>query len=152
MNTAPIAVRLATADDVPILLDMMVDFNRGEQITWTPREGEPALRTLLGDQSLGLVGLCEAGGATVGYFVLTYGYDLEWNGRDAFLTELYLVPSSRRRGLGPTVLRRIEVVAKEKGVRALHLMVRPENKAAKRLYEGAGYVSPPRIFLSKELG
>jgi hypothetical protein len=30
-------------------------------------------------------------------------------------------------------------------------MVRPENTVARRLYEGSGYSSPPRIFLSKEL-
>jgi GNAT superfamily N-acetyltransferase len=48
----------------------------------------------------------------VGYSVLTWGYDLEWNGLDAFLTELYLVPEVRGKGLGKTVLTRIESFAK----------------------------------------
>jgi hypothetical protein len=36
-------------------------------------------------------------------------------------------------------------------VRALHLMVRPENTPALMLYQRAGYLKPPRWFLSKRL-
>ena len=38
------------------------------------------------------------------------------------------------------------------GARALHLMVRPDNEAAVRLYRGAGFGSPPRLFMTKTLG
>jgi ribosomal protein S18 acetylase RimI-like enzyme len=86
-----------------------------------------------------------------GYLALTWGFDLEWNGRDAFLTELYLLPAARGRGLGRRVLPLIEELARAQGARALHLMVRPENLAALQLYRGAGYSSPPRTFLTKDL-
>lgn len=46
----------------------------------------------------------------------------------------------------------IERVAQAHGVCALHLMVRPENAAAMRLYARAGYRAPDRVFLSRELG
>jgi ribosomal protein S18 acetylase RimI-like enzyme len=153
-------VRLATAADVPAILPMMVDFNRFEEIAWSVEKGEPALRTLLGDSALGVVGLVERveGGApgevrprAVGYFVLTWGFDLEWNGRDAFLTELYLRPEERGARRGDLVLVEAERVARTHGANALHLMVRHENAPARRLYDRAGYHEPKRAFLSKVL-
>jgi GNAT superfamily N-acetyltransferase len=65
------------------------------------------------------------------------------------LTELYLLPATRGRGLERRALPLIEQLAREHGARALHLMVRPENLAALQLYRGAGYSSPPRTFLQR---
>lgn len=73
------------------------------------------------------------------------------DGRDAFLTELYLVPGARGRGLGSAALELAEVFARAHGARALHLMYRTENVVAGRLYLAHGYTSPPRVFLSKVL-
>src|SRR4051794_5025815 len=122
--------RIATSNDVPRLLDWMEDFNHLETIAWTRERGEPALRTLLADSRLGWVGIFEDVGAPVSYFVLTWGYDLEWNGRDAYLTELFLVPEVRGRRLGVAALALLEEVARGNGARALHLMVLPDNAPA----------------------
>lgn len=144
-------VRAATFADVDSLLRMMQSFNAFERIPWKREAAEPALRTLLADPSLGVVGLVEADGAALGYFVVTWSFDLEWNGRDAFLTELFVVEAARGRGLGKAALRAAEALAVQSGAGALHLMVRHENERAHRLYLGAGYSSPPRVFLTKPL-
>ncbi len=145
------AMRTAVAADVAAILDMMVDFNRGEGIAWTPARGEAPLRRLVADPTLGTVGLAEADGAPVGYFVVTWGFDLEWDGRDAFVTEIYLVPDARGRGAGRALLAGAERAARDAGARALHLMVRHENAPAIALYEGAGYTTPERRFMTKLL-
>jgi len=54
----------------------------------------------------------------LGYFVLTWGYDLEWDGCDAFLTELFLVPAARGHGHGSGALVAAEAVAREHGARS----------------------------------
>ena len=144
-------VRLAVEQDIPVLLQLMESFNTFEHTPWEAHAKERALRTLLGDASLGVVGLLIATEGPLGYFVITWGYDLEWDGRDAFLTELFLEPQARGRGLGTQAMHHLEAAARDHGARALHLMVRNENVVARRLYESQGYVSPPRIFLSKEL-
>src|SRR5262249_58350985 len=46
---AMIALRTAGAADLPAILAMMADFNRGEGIAWEPARGEAPLRRLLGD-------------------------------------------------------------------------------------------------------
>jgi ribosomal protein S18 acetylase RimI-like enzyme len=145
-------VRMGTEQDLPRLLPMMVDFNRLEAIDWTFERGGRALRQLLGSAELGFVGLAEVDEVTCGYFVLTFGYDLEWNGRDAFLTELYLVPEARGQGLGRLLLSAAESTAVARGTRALHLMVRPENATALALYLRMGFREPARRLLTKPLG
>ncbi|HTA90850.1 MAG TPA: GNAT family N-acetyltransferase [Polyangiaceae bacterium] len=96
------------------------------------------MRTLLRDRELGAIALLDSDDETLGYFVVTWGYDLEWDGRDAFLTELFLIPIARGRGNGGGALSAVEALAREYGARALHLMVRHENTVAKRLARAAG--------------
>ena len=100
---------------------------------------------------MGFVGLVEVDARGVGYFIVTWGYDLEWGGRDSFLTDIYLEPEARGAGAWTHVLASIEDVARNAGAAALHLMVRPENEPAVRLYTRAGFLSPPRTLLSKRL-
>ncbi len=147
------SLQLAIADkaDAPALLRLMQPFNEFEGVPLRPNVMARALHELLADPTLGVAGLLQLDGLNVGYFLLTWGYDLEWAGRDAFLTELFLVPEVRGRGFGSSAMALLEQLARERGARALHLMVREENTPARRLYERQGYASPPRVFLSKEL-
>jgi ribosomal protein S18 acetylase RimI-like enzyme len=148
---AQIELSLVEATELERLLDMMQEFNDLEDIPWSRPEVTPAVARLLGAPELGLIAHILESSTVCGYLVLTWGFDLEWNGRDAFLTELYLLPATRGRGLGRKALPLIEQLAREHGARALHLMVRPDNLAAVQLYRGAGYSSPPRTFLTKDL-
>lgn len=143
--------QIAKFADVDTLLEMMAQFNDIEQIPWTREAARPALEKLLVSPQIGVVGMVFEGDTLRGYFVLTWGYDLEWYGRDAFLTELYLLPEARGRGLGREVIAMIEALAVERGARALHLVVRPENEPAVRLYQSAGFDTPPRVLMTKGL-
>ena len=151
MSADQVSVHAAVPGDVPRLCRMLEAFNRLEQIEWDGAVGAPALRRLIGDASLGFVGIVEVEARPVGYFIVTWGYDLEWGGRDSFLTDIYLEPDARGARVGTRVLASIEDVARRAGAAALHLMVRPENEPAVRLYTRAGFRSPPRTLLSKPL-
>src|SRR3954466_12262664 len=90
-------LRLANQDDHAALLDLMEAFNRSEHIVMRREVTGPALARLLSDPTLGLVIVADHRSA---YAVLTWGFDLEFGGRDSFLTEIYVVPERRRDGLG----------------------------------------------------
>ena len=150
-GTPDLRIEKVPSEQTELLLEMMAAFNEVEELPWSRERAEPAVRTLLSSPDLGVIYYVVEAGEVRGYFVLTWGFDLEWSGRDAFLTELYILAQARGRGLGRRVLPRIEELAREQGARALHLMVRPENEPAVSLYQGAGYESPPRIFLTKAL-
>ncbi|HVV51326.1 MAG TPA: GNAT family N-acetyltransferase [Polyangia bacterium] len=130
---------------------MMRAFNLSEGIAWNEGAVAPAAVTLTNDAALGALAFIQNETEPIGYGLITWGYDLEWNGRDAFLTELYVAPAWRGRGVGARAMALLEDLVRAGGAAALHLMVRPENTPAVRLYASAGYVSPPRTFLTKVL-
>jgi ribosomal protein S18 acetylase RimI-like enzyme len=142
-------LRLARAADSRLLLEMMADFATGEGIAPDPRRLRTALGNLLRQRNLGRVWLIVEAGEVVGYAVLTFGYDLEFTGRDAFLTELYVRKEVRGRGVGRRALALIEQQALALKARAVHLMVRAENIRAFTLYASAGYEAPRRVMLSR---
>jgi len=146
-------IRRATSDDVAVILPMMRDFNRSEGIAVDEAVLVPALAVLLADASLGALWLIEGDGdeEVAGYAVVTFGFDLEWGGRDAWLTELWVTTTARGEGLGRAALEAVEREARLHGANALHLMVRHENVRARGLYQSAGFESPRRETLSKRL-
>ena len=50
-----------------------------------------------------------------------------------------VVPSHRRKGIAQKLLREIEAIFKEKGIKESHLEVREDNVAASNLYQKLGY-------------
>ncbi|MCU1281072.1 MAG: hypothetical protein JWM53_4618 [bacterium] len=145
------AARPATDADIPTILVMMEDFNAIEAIVFDRQAFVPRLRELLGNPSLGGLLLFELDGAVVGYAIVTWSYDLEFGGRDAFLTELYLVAERRGQGLGRQAVAAAETFAKAGGAHALHLLVRHDNAPARALYARAGFAAQPRLVMSKLL-
>jgi ribosomal protein S18 acetylase RimI-like enzyme len=143
--------RTATLADAPAILEMMADFNAHEAIRFDREIFAPRLAALVADPALGGVLLFTVDDATAGYAIVTYGYDLEYGGRDAFLTELWIVESARGLGAGKLALAAAEAYARERGAHALHLLVRHDNRAARALYDRSGYTAEPRVVMTKPL-
>jgi diamine N-acetyltransferase len=81
--------------------------------------------------------------------VLTFGYSLEYLGRDAFIDEFYLRESHRVRGWGRTTLDFVEEQARGAEVRSIHLEVVRRNDTAKEVYRRAGYTDHNHFLMSK---
>jgi ribosomal protein S18 acetylase RimI-like enzyme len=149
-----IQLRAATVADLADILPRTRALNDHEGIDVSDADLEAALRRLLADPTLGGVWLIvrEADGAvtTVGYAIVTFGYDLEFAGRDAWLTEIWIDQQARGRGAARAALDLLGTDLVRHGVRALHLQVRPENPA-QRLYERAGFARSPRLIMTRRL-
>ncbi|HWB75978.1 MAG TPA: GNAT family N-acetyltransferase [Nannocystaceae bacterium] len=144
-------IRRATTSDAESLLPMIRELFRDESIAWDLARTRAGLVKLLDDAELGRVLVATHEGHACGYAIVTWGYDLEFAGRDCFLTEIYVAPEQRGRGVGRDLLAAIEHNAREAGAGAVHLQVRPDNPTARELYHRAGFQPSPRIFLSKTL-
>src|SRR5689334_13073196 len=145
-----IQLRLATIADFDVVLPRTRALNAHEGIEVPAPVFEAALRRLLSDPQIGGCWLVERAGAPIGYAIATYGFDLEFGGREAFLTELWIDPPARGEGAGSAALALLEGELRQRGVFALHLQVRPENPAA-RLYERAGFSTSPRLLMTRRL-
>jgi ribosomal protein S18 acetylase RimI-like enzyme len=143
-------LRIATVADVPELLPRSCALQRHENIEISDAELERALREMLSDPTLGCVFMIEDDSVVVGYAFVSYSYDLEFAGREAWLTEIFIDEAARGRGGGTHALELLEPELRARGVRAYHLQVRADNPA-KRLYERAGFQVVPRQIMSKRL-
>lgn len=143
-------LRQATLDDLTDLLPRTRALNAHEGIALEPAALEAALARLLDDPGLGGAWLVERDGAAIGYAIVTFGYDLEFGGRDAYLTELWIDPPARGQGAGAAALALLDPELRARGIQALHLQVRPDNPAF-RLYQRTGFVASPRIVMTRRL-
>jgi len=145
-----IALRPATLTDLPEVFPRTRALNDHEGIEIANDRLEAALRQLLGDPGLGGAWLVTREGETIGYAIVTYGYDLEFGGREGWLTELWIDSDRRSHGAGAAAIAALEVELRLRDVNALHLQVRRENPAY-RLYERTGFVPSPRVIMTRRL-
>ncbi len=101
--------------------------------------------------AFGRIWLIYDGGAPVGCIILTIGFSFEFRGHDAFIDELYIAPTHRRRGLGRQAMVFVEQEAREMGVHAIHLEVDRGNNPALQRYRQTGYHDHHRLLMTKWL-
>jgi len=146
------ALRPATLDDAATLVDLMRAFYAEDGHAFRDESARRALVGLLREPAHGRVFLIEADGQVAGYAAVTFGYSLEFHGRDAFLDELYVRHERRGAGLGRAAIERAAEVCRAEGIGALHLEVGSGNDTARRLYEAAGFVDRAHHLMTRRLG
>lgn len=136
--------------DVLRLIALLYD---DESIPFRAHAMDAALARLLADPALGFVLIARErqSEAILAYGVATLGYDVEFAGHDAFITDLYVEHHVRGRGIGQALLDALVQGLEERGAMAVHLMVRPENERARALYEARGWKTVPRLLMTKLL-
>jgi ribosomal protein S18 acetylase RimI-like enzyme len=140
----------ATPDYIEALIAMMLEFYALDGTA--PFDEEVARRALLGvigDDTLGRVFLILLANEVAGYAVLTFGYSLEFHGRDAFVDEIYLRAEYRGRGIGKRALQFLTEVCAAEGVNALHLEVERENTLAQAVYRKFGFEDQDSYLMTK---
>lgn len=143
--------RVAAISDLTLLLELVKEFHKSEQLAFDETVDRDVLANLLADASLGQVWLIQQEDEAIGYIILTLGYSLEYRGRDAFIDEFYIRPNYRGQGIGTQTLAFVEDACQVLGVKALHLEVDFENPDAQRLYHRVGYQPHNRFLMTKNL-
>lgn len=143
----PARLREAGPADLGVLMPLVRAYHAFEQVEQSDAGREAVLRPLLEHRDFGRVWLIECGQDVVGYIALCYGYSIEFEGRDAFVDELYVLPQWRGRGLGRQALDHVCAHARAAGVRALHLEVANDNRRAIGLYASLGFENRERFHL-----
>jgi ribosomal protein S18 acetylase RimI-like enzyme len=144
-------LRLATRDEVPLLVTLMEEMYAELGTPMDRHDAERGFAELLGDPRLGRVFLIVDGAAVAGYVVFTLGFTLQFGGRDGFIDDLFIRPAFRDRGFGAATLRAIRAEADAMRLRAVHLLVATTNPRAEALYRRAGFDVLPYRFMSLAL-
>lgn len=145
--------RPAAESDLGVLLELMrALYDEDGSTPLREDAAETALRGLLAAPDRGLVWVIEQAGEAAGYLVLTWGYSLEFYGRDAFIDELYVAPSYRGAGLGRQAVEWAEDACRAHGAGAVHLEVEIDNERAHALYRRSGFAERGLRLMTKRLG
>lgn len=145
-----ITFKVADTSDTEILVEFIREFHEIEHFPFDSNTIRRLLASFYND-SLGRIWLIQADDEAIGYIVLTFGYSLEFLGRDAFIDELYIRESHRGQGVGTKALEFVAEVCPSLGVQALHLEVDRINTVAQGLYRKMGFADHDRYLMTKWL-
>jgi ribosomal protein S18 acetylase RimI-like enzyme len=147
----PLDYRPATQEDLNALLELEASFYAGEGYPFDNESARAAVARLMREPERGRIWVVAKGDRLVGYFILTFGYSIEFGGVDALLDELYLEPEARGVGLGRRALAVAEAACVELGIRSLHLEVERDKTSAQELYRKCGFNDHRRYLMTKFL-
>ena len=144
-------LRSAEERDLESLLAMIRSYFAYDHIPFDEAAIRHSLPDLLQDHKIGRAWFIQVEGNAVGYLIATYGYDLEFGGPQATITDFFISPDYRRTGLGTMALQAVESELLKGGARAIELQVETDNLEALALYTKAGFRPFDRIPMSKRL-
>ncbi len=146
-----IQFRRAHENDAGHVLSMIYHFYEEFDYEYDENIMRDAMMRLLLDENIGEMYLIEKEQQQIGYAVLTFGFSLEYGGRDAFIDEIFLKPPNRGQGIGREAVRFLLERARVLNIRALHLEVENENRRALKMYEDQGFKSNKRSLLTHRI-
>jgi GNAT superfamily N-acetyltransferase len=150
-NLRNVRIQPATLRDAAKLLKLIKAYYAFDRIPFDLKAIAAGLSILLNEPIAGRAWLIRARGKPVGYLILTFGFDLEFAGRQATLTDFYIETRHRRKGIGRTVLARVEQFCRSCGVKALELQVTSQNASVLNFYRRMGFEPHDRIPMSKRI-
>jgi diamine N-acetyltransferase len=128
-----------TLEHIDLLLPLMQEFYVYDHHKYVEKKAIGALQTFLQSEQWGYVWLIYYQDNLIGYVVITFGFSLEFGGRDAFVDEVYLREPFRGMGVGTEIIEFLKGVCQENDIKALHLEVGKENNDAYRFYLKVGF-------------
>lgn len=146
-----VSFRKANAHDDEIILELMREFYAFENLAFDEAAARRALNQILANENFGQIWIIEQSEKIAGYAVLTFGFSLEFHGRDAFVDEIYLRSGFRGAGIGKAALEFLQKQCSQLGVRALHLEVERANENAQAVYRKSGFVEHDRFLMTRRI-
>jgi GNAT superfamily N-acetyltransferase len=133
------AIRRVRAADVAELERLMADF--ASETSWPAHGIHPSLLAEIGDIRGWIAE--DAAGRAVGFAISVPSLDIG-SGRGCTLSDLYVDPSVRRRGVARALFRTVADDARSRGELWMEWAADADNAGAHRFYESMGAAAKPR--------
>lgn len=137
MSTA--AFKPIEAQDIPVIIAMMDEFYAIDNYPMDAAVSRDLMLEFIENESFGRGWLILSENEPVGYVILTFVFSFEYQGRIAFLDELFISSKTRGMGLGKQTLDFIHRQAKLLSVKIIYLEIEGHNTVAQKLYLSKNY-------------
>lgn len=134
-------------EDIAWVVPMVKEFYALEKIDFDETRVKSALAQFIDDPAFGRAWLIYADEELAGYVIFTFGFCLEFGGRDAFIDEIYLKPEYRKQGIGQKAIDFLVEFGKMEGMKMILLEVDHDNSGAQEVYRKKGFVPREKYFL-----
>ena len=127
------------AQDIPVVIVMMEEFYAIDNYPMDAAVSRGLMHEFIENESLGKGWVILDGNEPVGYVILTFVFSFEYQGRIAFLDELFISSKTRGMGLGKQALDFIHKQAKLLSIKIIYLEIEGHNTVAQKLYLSKNY-------------
>ena len=132
-------IRLATAQDVPVILQFIKGLAEYEKLTPEVTATEDLLReTLFGSRQVAEIIIGEYRGEPVGFALFFHNYSTFLGRPGIYLEDLFVRPAARGHGVGKALMLRVIETAKERRCGRVEWAALKWNTPAIRFYESLG--------------
>ncbi len=142
-----ITFKEAQTYDITLLVPLVREFYALEQIAFHEQTVQSALAHFISNHHFGRTWLMYADAHLAGYMILTFGFCLEFGGRDAFIDEIYVKEPYRNKGIGQKALDFLSTFGRENNIKVMLLEVGHVNEKAQEFYKRSGFTAREKYFL-----
>ena len=97
------------------------------------------LTEFISNKNLGKAWLIIFNDEIVGYAIITFIFSFEYQGKIAFVDELYVTEKARGKGIGSKAIEFVKVQSHKLSLKLIYLEVESHNKKAQNLYIANGF-------------
>ncbi len=125
--------------DVETIVPMMQEFYAIDNYHFNIDVSKSLLQEFISNENLGQSWLILSDAEIAGYIILTFIFSFEYQGKIAFLDELYVTETARGKGIGNKAIEFVKAESHKLSLKLIYLEVEPHNKKAQKLYLAHGF-------------
>jgi len=128
-----------TTADIETVVSMMEEFYAIDNYPIKSDVSKALFEEFISNKNLGKAWLIVSDNEIVGYLILTFVFSFEYQGKIAFLDELYVTEKARGIGIGSKAIEFIKDESHKLSLKLIYLEVELHNKKAQNLYIANGF-------------
>ena len=125
--------------DIETIVGMMQDFYAIDNYPMDIELSKSLFQEFIANPDLGKAWLILVDNEIIGYVILTFIFSFEYQGKIAFLDELYLSKKARGKGIGRKTISFILTESKKLSLKLIYLEIENHNQNAQKLYIASGF-------------
>ena len=146
-----IKVNKLVVNDIDTIVTMMKAFYAIDNYPIDKEKSKTLFQEFISNEDLGKSWLILSDEETVGYVILTFVFSFEYQGKIAFLDELYLNEKARGKGIGSQAVTFVLEQSKKLSLQLIYLEIENHNQNAQKLYIANGFELHNRKLMTHKL-